>query len=264
MARMDGKVAIVTGASGGLGRVLALQFAAEGARVTVAARRRTEIEKTAAMIRDRGGEALVVPTDLTQEDQIVTLVRSTVEAFGCVDVLLNNAASLGTDLYLWEQTAENWGHTLGSNLSGPMFCTREVLKQSMLERKSGVIINFSSTIAWQGAPVRKSHYAVAKIGLHLLTKITARQVGPHNIRAHCIVCGAVEGEHLTNYWNRLAREGGTTPEKILETAKSATALGRTIKPEEIAELALFLASDASSAITGQSINIDAGSQTMLG
>src|SRR5438132_11452276 len=145
MGRMGGKVAIVTGASGGVGRVLALQFAAEGARVTVAARRREEIEQTAAMIRERGGEALVVPTDLTQENQIVTLVGTTVETFGCVDVMLNNAASLGTDLYLWEQTAENWGHTLGSNLTGTMFFTSTGLKQSMQVSTSGDIITLSST-----------------------------------------------------------------------------------------------------------------------
>jgi 3-oxoacyl-[acyl-carrier protein] reductase len=129
----------------------------------------------------------------------------------------------------------------------------------MLERQSGSIVNFSSTAGLEGI-VRKSHYSVAKAGLRTLTKVMAKEVGPKGIRVNCLVPGGIQTDLLRNYWRRLAGEQGVSWEEIRDQGARATALRRIATPEEIAQVALFLASDESSAMTGQSIVADCGSQ----
>src|SRR5258708_4853333 len=164
MGRLEDKVIIITGASDGLGRVMATMFSAEGAALVLAARRTELLEETARMVRDGGGSAVTVTTDVTSEDQVVAMVRAAVDAHGHVDVLINNAAQPGKDLFIWEQTLDNWNSTIAIDVTAAMLCSREVLRQSMLERTTGSIVNVSSTAGWNGIP-RKSHYAVAKAGL---------------------------------------------------------------------------------------------------
>jgi 3-oxoacyl-[acyl-carrier protein] reductase len=255
MQRLQNKVALITGAGDGIGRTVAQLFASEGASVVLAGRREQPLEESAALL---ASESLVVPTDVTDEGQVTELVRRAVERFGRIDVLANNAAQPGTDHYLWEQTLENWNRNLGVNLTGPMLCTREVLKQSMIARRSGAIINFSSYVSWQGK-IRKSHYCVAKAGLRLLTKVTALECGQYGIRANCIVPGATSTDLLVRYMKRIADERNTTPEEIAQQYRSASALGQINTPEQVAAITLFLASDESSGMTGQSLAADAGS-----
>jgi 3-oxoacyl-[acyl-carrier protein] reductase len=132
----------------------------------------------------------------------------------------------------------------------------------MIERRSGSIVNFSSTASINGL-ARKSHYAVAKSGLRLLTKTTAHEVGPYGIRCNCVVPGAIETGLLVRYWTRVAAERGVPVDTVREESTEAAALRKVASPEEVARVALFLASDESSGITGQSIIVDAG-QTMYG
>ena len=262
MGRVDGKVAIITGAGEGLGRTMAELFSREGARVVLAGRRQGILDETKELVMAAGGTALVVPTDVTHEDSVANLVRAAVAEFGAVDVMLNNASQPGTDLYVWEQTIENWNACIAAVVTGPMLCTREVLKQSMLERRSGSIVNFSSTASINGL-ARKSHYTVAKSGLRLLTKTTAHEVGPYGIRCNCVVPGAIATGLLFRYWDRIAGERGVPVETIRDESTAAAALRKVASSDEVAQTALFLASDASSAITGQSIIVDAG-QHMYG
>ena len=257
MGRVDDKVVIITGAGEGLGRVMAQLFTREGAQVVLAARRREPLEETAALAREEGRDVLIVPTDVTDEDAVVNMVRTTVGEFGRVDVMLNNASQPGTDLHVWEQTLENWNRCIAAVVTGPMLCTREVLKQSMLDQRSGSIVNFSSTASINGHP-RKSHYAVAKSGLRLLTKTTAWEVGPYGIRCNCVVPGAIATGLLFRYWDRIAGERGIPVETIRDESTRSAALRKVALPEEVAQAALFLASDESSAITGQSLVVDAG------
>jgi NAD(P)-dependent dehydrogenase (short-subunit alcohol dehydrogenase family) len=255
MNRLKDKVALITGAGDGIGRAMAQLFATEGASLVLAGRRKEALEKTAGLL---AAEALVVATDVTAEDQVVALVSRAVERFGRIDVLLNNAAQPGTDLYLWEQTLDNWNRNLAVNLTGPMLCTREALKQSMLARRSGSRVNFSSYISWQGK-IRKSHYCVSKSGIRLLTKVTALEAGPQGIRANCLVPGATSTDLLVRYMDRIAAERNVAPEEIADQYKSAAALRRINTPQQVAMAALFLASDDSNGMTGQSLSVDAGS-----
>jgi len=151
--RLDGKVAIITGASTGLGPVMAAMFVREGARVLLAARREELVQEAAA---NAGTGAVAMRADVTDEDDVEAMVARAVDEFGQVDVMCNNAAAPGTDLWIWEQTLENWNATIAIDVTAAMLCTRAVLNHSMLERRSGVILNFSSTAGYNGV-VRKSH-----------------------------------------------------------------------------------------------------------
>jgi len=257
MGRLDDKVAIITGASDGLGRVMAMLFAAEGASLVLAARRTDRLEETGRMVRDAGGEAVTVTTDVTDEQQIIAMVDAAIDSYGRVDVMMNNAAQPGTDLHIWEQTLDNWNATIAVDVTAAMLCSREVIRRSMLDRKSGSIVNISSTASWQGIE-RKGHYGVAKAGLRTLTKVTAREVGPHGIRVNCLVPGGIQTDLLRNYWKRIAGEQGVTWEEIRDRGARTLALRRVATPEEVAAAALFFASDESSAITGQSLTVDCG------
>ena len=254
MGRAQDKVVLITGAGDGIGRAMAKLFSDEGAKVALVGRRREPLDDTAALL---SGDHLVVTGDVTDEDSVASIVRQAIARFGHIDILLNNAAQPGKDLYLWEQTLENWNGNIAVNLTGPMLCTREVLKQSMLERRSGAIVNFSSYVSWQ-AKVRKSHYCVSKSGVRALTKVTAMEAGAFGIRSNCVVPGATSTDLLVRYMQRIADERNVEPDAVAEDYKKASALNQINTPEQVAEVALFLSTDASGGMTGQSLAVDAG------
>lgn len=253
--RFEGKVAIVTGASTGLGPVMSRMLAEEGARVVMAARRVDLVEEAAAAI---GDAAVAVRADVTDEGDVAAMVDVAMDRWGQVDVLMNNAAVPGKDLWIWEQTLENWNATFAVDVTAAMLCSREVIRRSMLDRKAGAIVNFSSTAGWNGLP-RKSHYSAAKASLRVLTKVVAQEVGPHGIRCNCLVPGQIETDLLKAWLERTAAEEGISVEARRAAVLSGVALkGQISTPEDVARMALFLASDDARTITGQSINVDAG------
>jgi len=257
--RLAGKVAIITGASTGLGPVMAKLFVEHGARAMLTARREELVQEAAA---DCGAQAIAMKADVTNEEDVVAMVERTIGTFGQVDVLCNNAATPGQDLFVWEQTLDNWNATLAVDITAAMLCTREVLKQSMLERRSGTIINFSSTAGLRGQ-VRKSHYVTAKASLRAFTKAVALEVGPQGIRCNCLVPGGIETELWENWVRRTAAEGQVDYETRRSELLAGVALRDISKPLDLANAALFLASDESRMMTGQSIVVDAGGY-MLG
>jgi 3-oxoacyl-[acyl-carrier protein] reductase len=258
-ARFTDRVAIVTGASTGVGPLMAEMLAQEGARVVVAARRFELVEEVAGRI---GEAAVAVRADVSREADVAAMVDVAMSRWGQVDIMINNAAVPGTDLYIWEQTLENWNATIAVDVTAAMLCSREVLRRSMLERRSGVIVNFSTGAAWTGM-ARKSHYSVAKVGLHALTKVIALEAGPYSIRCNCVVPGVIETELLRNYITRVAAEEGVSFEEKRAHLVNESALKIPSTPEDVANLALFLASDQARTITGQSIAVDAG-HVMMG
>jgi 3-oxoacyl-[acyl-carrier protein] reductase len=258
-SRFADRVAIITGASTGVGPVMAKMLADEGALVVVAARRFELVAKVAAEI---GEAALAVRADVSREEDVAAMVDTAMTRWGKVDVMINNAAIPGTDMYIWEETLENWNATIAVDVTAAMLCSREVLRRSMLERRSGVIVNFSTGAAWTGM-ARKGHYSVAKVGLHALTKTIALEVGPFGIRCNCVVPGVIDTELFQNYVARVAAEEGVSPEQKRESLVEDSALKVPSTPEDVANLALFLASDQAKSITGQSIAVDAG-HVMMG
>ncbi len=252
--RLAGKVAIITGASTGCGPVMAKLFVEQGAKVLLSARREDLVLQAAA---DAGGGAIGMRCDVTKEEDIAAMVDRAMQEFGQVDILLNNAAAPGQDKWVWEQTLQNFNDTIAVDLTAAMLCSREVLNRSMLERGSGSIINFSSTAAWPGMP-RKTHYVSAKAALRALTKTIALEVGPKGIRCNCLVPGGIETELWINWGKRMAAEQGISFEDWKVKTLEGVALRTISTPLDIAYLALFLASDESRTITGQSINCDAG------
>lgn len=254
MQRFEGKVAIITGASTGLGPVMATMLANEGAKVVLAARR---IELAEAAAKAIGDAAIAVRADVTQEADVADMVEAAMSRWGQVDIMMNNAAAPGTDKYIWEQTLENWNSTFAIDVTAAMLCSREVLNRSMLERKSGVIINFSSTAGWNGM-LRKSHYSSAKAALRTLTKVIAKEAGPYGVRCNCLVPGMIETELLINYMKRIATEEGVSFDEKRSQMMAHLPLDTISSPTDVANMALFLASDEARTITGQSINVDAG------
>ena len=257
--RLEGKVAIITGASTGLGPVMGHMFVREGAKVLLAARRE-ELVREAALACGPG--AISMRADVTNEDDVAAMVARAISEFGQVDVMCNNAAAPGKDCNVWEQTLDNWNSTIAIDVTAAMLCTREVLRQSMLERRSGVILNFSSTAALTGFP-RKSHYVTAKASLRAFTKVVAAEVGEYGIRCNCIVPGGIDTELWRNYVARIADERGVDAADVRAEMLQSTALRDISTPADVANLAVFLASEESRTITGQSIVCDAGGQ-MLG
>ena len=257
--RLAGKTAIITGASTGLGPVMAKMFVDEGARVLLSARRE---ELVIAAAEACGDAAIAMRADVTDEDDVIAMVGRAVDEFGHVDIMCNNAAAPGTDLNIWEQTLENWNATIAIDLTAAMLCTREVLKQSMLDRGSGAILNFSSSAALAGMP-RKTHYVAAKASLRAFTKAVALEVGPRGIRCNCLVPGGIDTELWQNWVRRTAAEQDIDYETHRARLLSGVALQDISSTTDIANAALFLVSDESRTMTGQSVVVDAGGY-MLG
>lgn len=254
--KLENRVAIVTGAGQGIGRVISLALARNGADVVVADVNKDTSAKVAEEIRALGRRALSVYCNVAEEESIVTLVQTTVKELGKVDILVNNVGLRGPVANVVDMDLEGWNNTLAANLTGAMLSCREVLK-NMIPRKTGVIISISSDMGRRGYAAR-SPYVCSKWAQIALTQTLALEVAEHNIRVNCICPGTVEGPRTQSLIDQESERLGVSKEEIHKILVAESAMKRFVKPEEIAAAVVFLAGDEASAITGQSLNVCGG------
>jgi NAD(P)-dependent dehydrogenase (short-subunit alcohol dehydrogenase family) len=245
--RLKGKVAIVTGAASeiGIGHSIAVLFAKEGAMVTVADIQDEGGKKTAEQINRQGGRAICCLTDVSNADQVKRMTQATVESFGAIHILVNNAAHMKDSHAVLDTTEEEWDRSMSITLKGTFLCSKFALPE-MIKAGGGSIVNMSSVgglVGFEGdAP-----YVSAKGGVIQLTKSLAIDYGRHNVRVNAICPGPIRTSISPQ-----------KQEKLYAYHVAMTLLGRTAEPSEVAYAALFLASDESSFVTGTNLVVDGG------
>lgn len=265
---LEGKLAIVTGAGRGIGKAISLVFAEAGADIVAVARSVEQIEVTAAEVQRLGRRAIAIPADVTKTDQVERMVEKTISEFGKIDILVNNAGMIhlkplvplpGVKLSGWQRvrdldtamSEEEWHLTMDANLSSVFLCTRAV-GPHMIKQRKGKIINISSRNAISGDPYRL-HYNTSKAAVNMFTRCLAVEWAPFDINVNAIGPGA--------FYTSLSAEIFENPE-IKEQALSSIPLKRAGELREIGLLALYLASDASNYMTGQTLYLDGGKSAL--
>jgi len=241
-ARLDNDIAIVTGGASGIGRAIATRYVEEGATVIIAD---IDVEGGRAVAEDLGDVAHFVETDVTERTGVSTLIRTTVSEFGGLDVLVNNAGGVRSDGKIHEIDEETWRANVDLNLLGPFLCTKHALPH--LVDTDGRIVNMSSINGLIG--LGHTAYSAAKGGLISMTKLIASQYGRHGIRANAICPGEITTE---------VHEYSSAPDPVRDEWLDQFPLRRFGEPEEVADVALFLASDESSYVNGAKIVVDGG------
>lgn len=248
MSRLSGKVAIVTGASSGIGRATAKLFAKEGAKVVVGARREAELAELVREIKAEGGEAVALAGDVQSESYAKALVDAAVKKFGRLDIAFNNAGTGGPVGPTIEVAEKDWTSTLAVNLTSAFLSAKHQIP-AMLKQGGGSVIFTSTFVGYTVAFPGVAAYAASKAGLIGLTQSLAAEYGPQNIRVNAVLPGAVD----TPMYHKM----NDTPEKR-EWITNLHALKRVGTPEEIARSVLYLASDESSFVTGAAALVDGG------
>lgn len=254
--KLEGKVAIVTGGGGGIGRAISLRFANEGAAIVVAGPTAEKIAGVEKEIRDAGNRALAVLTDVADEARVRQMISAAVEKFGQIDVLVNNAGIAGPTALVPNVSREDWDHTFAINLTGAFLCAKHALPH-MIERQSGCVINITSIAGLQAYAFR-GPYCASKWGMIGLTQTLAEEVGRYGITANAIAPGPVRGPRIERVIRNRADEMKLPFEEVERQYVEPTALKRMVEEEDIAAMALFLASDEGRNITGETLNISAG------
>lgn len=248
MQRLTGKIAIVTGASAGIGRAAAKLFAAEGAKVVVAARRQTELDALVTEIARDGGTAVSLAGDVQSEDFAKALVALAVERFGGLDIAFNNAGTLGEMGASTGISEAGWTAALATNLTSAFLGAKHQIPE-MIKRGGGSIIFTSTFVGYSFAFPGTAAYAASKAGLIGLTQALAAEFGPQGVRVNAVLPGAVDTE--------MYRDMNDTAESQAFIT-GLHALKRVAKPEELARSVLYLASDDSSFVTGTASLVDGG------
>jgi NAD(P)-dependent dehydrogenase (short-subunit alcohol dehydrogenase family) len=250
VTRLSGKAAIVTGAGTGIGRAIALLLAREGARVAVVGRRREKLEEVAQAIRRAGSEAVVTVCDVSSEPDTRRAVQDAEQLFGLVNVLVNSAGALSAST-VESVSLGDWDRVMATNLKGPFLMSRAVLP-AMRRAGGGAIVNVGSILGLVAMKDRAA-YCASKGGITMLTKAMALDHAHEKIRVNCICPAIVETDLIRDLFPR-SEEGLRAREGRLATLP----LGRFGKPDDVAELAVFLASEESSWVTGTAIPVDGG------
>ena len=242
---LDGKTALVTGASRGIGRAIALRLAAEGARVAINyAGNVKAAEEVKAAVEAAGGAAILCQADISDSAAVEAMVADVVKEFGTIDILVNNAG-ITRDTLLMRMKDEDFAKVLDTNLKGVFYCTKAVAKL-MMKKRSGHIVNMASVVGLVGN-AGQTNYAAAKAGVIGFSKSAARELASRGITVNVVAPGFI-GTDMT----------AVLPEAVKEKTLAGIPLGKMGEPEDVANAVLFLASDQASYITGQVVNVDGG------
>ncbi len=246
--RFDGRVAIVTGSGRGIGRAIALRFAEEGGKVAVVDKVQDTAANTVESIKSMGGQAIYVALDVTRSEDVRRMVQNTLEHFGKIDILVNNVGWFDTAHPFLETGEESWDQIISINLKSTLLCCHHVLKE-MVKNGYGKIVNISSGAGRVGQS-GQIPYSAAKAGVIGLTKALAREVARYRINVNCVCPGVTD--------TPLEAEMSARNPKRRESLEKLIPWRRVGKPEEVAALVCFLASDDAEYITGQTVSVDGG------
>ncbi|WP_397537482.1 3-oxoacyl-[acyl-carrier-protein] reductase [Rummeliibacillus pycnus] len=245
MADLLGKVAVVTGASRGIGRAIALHLAKLGAKVVVNySGSQAKAEAVVAEIEANGGAAIAVQANISDSDEVSMLMKKAVETYGSLDILINNAG-ITRDNLLMRMKEEDWDAVMNTNLKGVFLCTKAVSRQ-MMKQRSGRIVNIASIVGVAGN-AGQANYVAAKAGVIGLTKTAAKELAARNIFVNAVAPGFIDTEMTEEL-----------PEDIKGQMLSQIPLAKLGKPEDVAKVVAFLASDDASYMTGQTLHVDGG------
>jgi NAD(P)-dependent dehydrogenase (short-subunit alcohol dehydrogenase family) len=247
MSNFADKVVLITGASSGIGQATAVAFGQQGAKVVVASRQVRESEETVKQVEAAGGKAVFVQTDVSDEKQIKGLIEQAIARFGRIDIAFNNSGITGKLGAITDMTQQDWFEVINTNLTSVFFCLKHQIPQ-MLKQGGGVIINNASIVGNKGMP-HVSMYSTTKHGVIGLTRSVALEYAQQNIRVNAIMPGVVDIPAI--------QAVAATPGQM-DRFVAMHPVGRIASPSEIAQVVLFLASNASSFITGAAIPIDGG------
>jgi NAD(P)-dependent dehydrogenase (short-subunit alcohol dehydrogenase family) len=250
------KVAIITGGGGGVGRATALAFSREGCIIVAADVEMDKAQETINLITRERGKGLAIKVDVTDASSVKEMIRKTIEEYARIDILFNNAGIEGPIKELVDTSIEEWDKTIDVNLKGVFLCSKYAIPE-MIKQGGGVIINTGSEAGIIGHP-RYTAYCASKAGVINLTKAMAVELGRYNIRVNCICPGPIDTPMLKREIEILARIRKQPPEEVARSFEMMSPLGRMAKPEEIAQVVVFLASDKASWINGAVIPIDGG------
>ena len=253
---LEGKVALVTGGSRGIGEATAVTLARAGADVAVTSRKLPDLERVAEQVRNVGRRALAAEAHVGRIDQLEPLVDRVVAELGRIDILVNNA---GTNFFspAIDMDEKAWDSVLNLDLKGLFFLSQAAARR-MRDQGGGRIVNISSVSGYR-VQVPTGHYSIAKAGVHMATKVMALEWAPYNIRVNCIAPGAIDTRLYDAIFTLMPDEQA---EEQKENARQRIPMGRVGEPREIADAILYLASDASSYVTGQSFAVDGGALLM--
>ena len=255
MGVLDGKVAIITGASKGIGRALSVRFAREGAAVVCTARSADLVKETVGQVTKAGGKAIAVVCDLSREDDVRDMVAQGVKAFGKITTLVNNAGDGGPTKKVEEYTMEDWHYTIDSCLTSSYLCMRFAVPE-MRKAGGGAIVNISSGAGRRGLPYRIG-YCSAKAGQVGMTFGMALELAPE-IRVNCVAPGAVDGDRIDRVIAGQAEVRGISIEQMRKQMTDQSPLKRFVTADDIVDATLFFCSDAARSISGQVLAVNAG------
>lgn len=255
--KLEGKVALITGAGSGIGRATTILFAKNGAKVVVVDVDSQEGEETVKMIRDAGGDTIFVQADVSKATDTEKMIKITVEKYGKLDIIFNNAGIL-TGGPLIDTTEETWDRVIDVNLKGVFLGSKYAVAQ-MMKQGGGVIINTASECGHSGFP-NLSAYCASKAGVHVLTKAMAAELARYNIRVNSVSPARVYTPMHARRWAVLPKEEAERKRKIMA---ESIPIGRMGKPEDVAYAVLYLASDEASFVTGADLPVDGGATSTI-